>query len=61
MVLIEKEYDNEYLVVWGKTVKGYYIHSDDSLISKDRVYNIQEREISKFKLWCYKYLDNNFK
>lgn len=61
MVLIEEEYDNEYLVRWGKVVKGVYITPTNSVISKDRVYNIKERNISKFKMWCYKYWDNNFK
>ena len=60
MVLIEKEYDNEYLVRWGKVVKGEYINPGGSLISKDRVYNIKEKEVSKFRLWCYKHWDNNF-
>lgn len=61
MVLIENEYDNEYLVRWGKVVKGVYINTSTSLILKNRVYNLQQREVSKFRLWCYRYWDNNFK
>jgi len=62
MVLIEEEYDKEYLVRWGKVIKGSHITTAfTSLISKDRVYNIKERQVSKFRLWCYRYWDNNFK
>ena len=62
MIMIDKEYDDHYIVYWGKNVKlkGRNVTPNGCLVKKERVYNITEREISKFKYWCYRYWDNNF-
>lgn len=62
-VLILEEYDTQCLVLWGKIVTkigNYEITKNSDLIEKERIYNIKEKDISKFRLWCYKYWDNNF-
>jgi len=63
MVLILEEYDTECLVLWGRDIKKsgpLEMYTNDKLICKKRIYNIKVKEISKFRLWCYKYWDNNF-
>lgn len=62
-VLILEEYDTECLVLWGNTIKKtgvFQIYPNGDLIDTNRIYNIKEREISKFRLWCYKYWNSNF-
>lgn len=62
-VLILEEYDTQCLVLWGKIVTkigNNEITKNSDLIEKERIYNIKEKDISKFRLWCYKYWDNNF-
>ena len=54
---VVEEYDEQYLVDWGKCVSGDNLYPNDNLVSKSKAFNVVEKEISKFKLWCYKHLD----
>ena len=58
--MIDEEYDHQYLVRWGKIVNGENVYPAGFLVKKDRIYNIKERKISKFRYLLYKYWDNNF-
>jgi len=60
-VLILEEYNNQCLVLWGKdvlSVGGFDINPNGDLIDTERIFNIKEKEISKFRLWMYKCWNN---
>lgn len=62
-VLILEEYETDYLILYGNIVRqigDFEISPTSTLVNKRRVFNIKEREISKFRLWLYKYWNNNF-
>lgn len=53
---IIEEFDDSYLVEWGQLISGDYDTIPRTmLVNKTRVYNIREKEVSRFKIWWFKY------
>jgi hypothetical protein len=60
LALVEKEIENQYFVRWGRYINGDSGVPLFNIITKDKLYNVQEREYTKFQLWVYKNITNNF-
>lgn len=56
MVRIVEEFNETYLVKWGRVISSsIYLRPVGELVDKSRIFNVTEKEVSKFKLWCFNY------
>jgi hypothetical protein len=60
-IMVLEEYDNTYKIEYGKKILGEeIIINPPKIVDKNKITKIEERELTSFEFFLYKYIKFNF-